>query len=104
MLYGIYRPGTPEELRKEWRKLHKPVIARVTVPTRIGGIVRRIGLEVVLPGNTADNTTRTSFLKKIEARHGKAQRVGLMDRGIPTEAVLEQMRASDPPRGRAGQT
>ena len=51
----------------------------------------------VLPGNTADNTTRTGFLEQIEARYGKAQRVWLMDRGIPTEAVLEQMRASDPP-------
>jgi len=51
----------------------------------------------VLPGNTADNTTLKGFLEKIESRYGKAQRVWLMDRGIPTEAVLEQMRASDPP-------
>ena len=51
----------------------------------------------VLPGNTADNTTLKSFLEKIEARYGQARRVWLMDRGIPTEAVLEQMRASDPP-------
>ena len=51
----------------------------------------------VLPGNTADNTTLKSFLEKIEARYGKARRVWLMDRGIPTEAVLEQMRQSDPP-------
>ena len=51
----------------------------------------------ILPGNTADHTTLKSFLEKIEARYGKARRVWLMDRGIPTEAVLEQMRASDPP-------
>ena len=51
----------------------------------------------VLPGNTVDNTTLKSFLEKIAARYGKAQRVWLMDRGIPTEAVLEQMRARDPP-------
>ena len=42
----------------------------------------------VLPGNTVDNTTLKSFPEKIEARHGKARRVWLMDRGIPTEAVL----------------
>lgn len=30
-------------------------------------------------------------------RSDKAQRIWLMDRGIPTEAVLEQMRTSDPP-------
>lgn len=51
----------------------------------------------VLPGNTADNTTLKSFLEKIAARYGQARRVWLMGRGIPTEAVLEQMRASDPP-------
>jgi transposase len=37
------------------------------------------------------------FLEKIEKLHGKAQRVWVMDRGIPTEEVLEQMRTSDPP-------
>ena len=51
----------------------------------------------VLPGNTADNTTLKGFLARIERQYGKARRVWLMDRGIPTEEVLEQMRASDPP-------
>lgn len=51
----------------------------------------------VLPGNTADSTTLRSFLAKIERQYGKAQRIWCMDRGIPTEAVLEEMRASDPP-------
>ena len=51
----------------------------------------------VLAGNTADNTTLPGFLKKIEAQYGKAERIWVMDRGIPTEAVLQQMRESDPP-------
>jgi len=51
----------------------------------------------VLSGNTADKTTLADFLKKIEERYGKASRLWLMDRGIPTEQTLEQMRASDPP-------
>lgn len=51
----------------------------------------------VLAGNTADNTTLKDFLVRIERQYGKAQRIWLMDRGIPTEAVLEQMRTSDPP-------
>lgn len=51
----------------------------------------------VLAGNTADNTTLKDFLARIERQYGKAQRIWLMDRGIPTEAVLEQMRTSDPP-------
>jgi transposase len=51
----------------------------------------------VLPGNTADSTTLRDFLARIERQYGKARRVWVMDRGIPTEATLEQMRDSDPP-------
>lgn len=51
----------------------------------------------VLPGNTADKTTLRMFLQKIETQYGKAERVWVMDRGIPTEDVLEEMRAADPP-------
>ncbi len=51
----------------------------------------------VLPGNTADSKTLRAFLDKIESQYGKARRVWVMDRGVPTEEVLAQMRASDPP-------
>src|SRR3984957_17856701 len=51
----------------------------------------------VLPGNTSDKTTLRSFLAKIEAQYGKAQRIWVMDRGIPTEEVLAEMRHADPP-------
>lgn len=51
----------------------------------------------VLAGNTADRTTLRGFLKKIEEEYGKAERIWVMDRGIPTEEVLEEMRAGDPP-------
>ena len=51
----------------------------------------------VLPGNTADSKTLRTFLGKIEQHYGKARRVWVMDRGVPTEAVLAEMRASDPP-------
>ena len=51
----------------------------------------------VLAGNTSDKTTLGDFLKKIETRYGKASRIWLMDRGIPTEEVLKQMRQSEPP-------
>jgi transposase len=50
-----------------------------------------IGHEV-LPGNTLDKTTLRFFLDKIELIYGKARRVWVMDRGIPTEEVLWQMR------------
>jgi hypothetical protein len=51
----------------------------------------------VLPGNTADSKTLRDFLAKIERQYGKARRVWVMDRGVPTEEVLAEMRASDPP-------
>lgn len=51
----------------------------------------------VLPGNTSDKTTLRDFLGKIESQYGKAQRIWVMDRGIPTEEVLAQMRQSAPP-------
>jgi hypothetical protein len=51
----------------------------------------------VMPGNTSDKTTLKEFLAKIEKQYGKAQRVWVMDRGIPTEEVLAEMRASQPP-------
>ncbi len=51
----------------------------------------------VMPGNTSDKTTLKGFLEKIEKQYGKAQRIWVMDRGIPTEETLAQMRQSDPP-------
>jgi Transposase DDE domain len=51
----------------------------------------------VLPGNTADCKTLRMFLDRIEQQYGRARRIWVMDRGIPTEAVLAEMRASDPP-------
>ena len=49
----------------------------------------------VMEGNTSDRTTLRGFLEKIESNYGKARRVWVMDRGIPTEEVLEEMRSSD---------
>jgi transposase len=51
----------------------------------------------VMDGNTSDKTTLQGFLAKIESMYGKAERVWVMDRGIPTEAVLKEMREADPP-------
>jgi transposase len=46
----------------------------------------------VMNGNTADCSTLRDFLNKIETMYGKARRVWVMDRGIPTEAILKEMR------------
>ena len=51
----------------------------------------------VLVGNTLDKHTLTDALAKIEAQYGKAGRLWVMDRGIPTAETLALMRASEPP-------
>ena len=48
-----------------------------------------------MDGNTSDKTTLRGFLAKIEELYGKARRVWLMDRGVPTEAVLQEMRQTE---------
>ncbi|MGB9612548.1 MAG: IS1634 family transposase [Bryobacteraceae bacterium] len=75
---GCSRDGRPDFLQL--------VIALVVTP---GGFP--LAYEV-MSGNTADSTTLRSFLTKIEPTYGKARRVWVMDRGIPSEAVLEEMR------------
>lgn len=63
----------------------------------------------VMPGNTADKTTLPAFLRRIEKQYGNVNRLWLMDRGIPTEDGLSQMRAAGAfylvgtPRGRLSQ-
>jgi transposase len=51
----------------------------------------------VLPGDTFDQTTLKDVLEKIQTLYGKIRRIWIMDRGIPTEEVLEHMRQSEPP-------
>jgi len=49
----------------------------------------------VMNGNTSDHATLPGFLKKIEDTYGKARRVWVMDRGIPSEAILKDMRTAE---------
>ena len=46
----------------------------------------------VMDGNTSEHKTLKPFLEHIEKTYGKARRVWVMDRGIPTEAILREMR------------
>ena len=48
----------------------------------------------VMAGNTSEKTTLRDFLDRIESMYGEARRVWLMDRGIPTEAMLREMRTT----------
>jgi hypothetical protein len=47
----------------------------------------------VYPGNTRDTATLEGFLDRIEKQYGRFRRTWLMDRGIPTENMLEKMRS-----------
>src|SRR5450755_3884954 len=78
--YGYSRDGKPN--------CKQVVIALVMTPTGLP-----IAYEV-MDGNTSDKTTLRGFLDKVETMYGKARRVWLMDRGIPTEALLKEMRES----------
>jgi transposase len=51
----------------------------------------------VMAGNTSEKTTLKAFLDKIEKQYGRAKRVWVMDRGIPTEEQLKEMREAVPP-------
>jgi len=78
--YGYSRDGKPN--------CKQVVIALVMTPTSLPMAYE------VMDGNTSDKSTLRVFLDKIEGMYGKARRIWLMDRGIPTEAILTEMRTS----------
>ena len=90
-------PLDEEDMRRHgYSRDHRPDCVQIVIAL----VVTPEGLPLayeVLPGNTADSTTLRAFLARIERQYGKARRVWCMDRGIPTEAVLAEMRASEPP-------
>ena len=91
-------PPFPEgdKRRFGYSRDHRPDCVQVVIAL----VVTPDGLPLayeLMSGNTADKTTLRAFLARIERQYGKAQRTWLMDRGIPTEAVLAEMRAADPP-------
>lgn len=46
----------------------------------------------VMDGNTSDRSTLRGFLDQMEKTYGKAKRMWVMDRGIPSEEILQEMR------------
>jgi hypothetical protein len=85
-----------DKRRHGYSRDHRPDCVQIVIAL----IVTPDGLPLayeVMPGNTNDSTTLRGFLARIEAQYGRAERIWCMDRGVPTEAVLEEMRAADPP-------
>ena len=46
----------------------------------------------VLPGNANDRGTQMPFIRRLEEKYGKIGSLWLMDRGVPSEETLEEMR------------
>jgi DDE family transposase len=96
--YFEANPPFPEndKRRHGYSRDHRPDCVQVVIAL----VVTPEGLPLayeVMPGNTRDSSTLRCFLARIERQYGKARRIWLMDRGIPTEGVLAEMRTSDPP-------
>src|SRR3954467_15654465 len=96
--YFEAEPPFPEgdKRRFGYSRDHRPDCVQVVIAL----VVTPDGLPLayeVLSGNTSDKTTLRDFLAGIERKYGRARRVWLMDRGIPTEEVLAEMRRADPP-------
>jgi hypothetical protein len=98
-LTSTYFEGTAEDIPKAtygYSRDHRGDCRQVVLAL----VVTPEGLPLayeVLPGNTPDKQTLKDFLARIEALHGQADRIWIMDRGIPTEEQLAELRASDPP-------
>jgi hypothetical protein len=91
-------PPLDEQSKRQfgYSRDHRPDCVQVVIALVITPEGFPLAYEV-LAGNTADNTTLREFLTRIERQYGKARRIWLCDRGVPTEEVLQEMRASDPP-------
>jgi len=91
-------PPFPDDDKRRYgySRDHRPDFVQVVIALVVTPEGRPLAYEI-MAGNTADSTTLRGFLDRIERQYGKARRVWVMDRGIPTEAVLEVMRQADPP-------
>jgi transposase len=93
-LTSTYLEGEGEEIPKAKRgysRDHRPDCLQVVIALVITPEGFPLAYEV-MDGNTSDRTTLRGFLERIETSYGKARRVWVMDRGIPTEALLTEMR------------
>lgn len=90
-------PADDEDKRRHgYSRDHRPDCVQVVIALVVTPQGFPLAYEV-LAGNTRDCTTLADFLARVERQYGKARRVWCMDRGVPTEEVLAQMRAADPP-------
>jgi transposase len=82
-----------DKRRHGYSRDHRPDCVQVVIALVVTPEGFPLAYEV-MAGNTTDNATLRGFLEKIERLYGKAERIWVMDRGIPTEEVLGEMRSS----------
>lgn len=85
----------PSRKETPWLKVLKTLVVYRLIALIVTPDGLPIGYEV-MRGNTSDKTTLRGMLKKISCQYGKERRTWIMDRGIPTEEALQEMRAADP--------
>lgn len=97
-LTSTYFEGEAEQIpraKRGYSRDHRPDCLQIIIALVITPEGFPLAYEV-LDGNSSDRTTLRGFLERIENSYGRARRVWVMDRGIPTEALLAEMR--DPSR------
>jgi transposase len=97
-LTSTYFEGEAEENPKAQRgysRDHRPDCKQVVIALVVTPEGFPLAYET-LPGNTQDKTTLLDCVQNIEVKYGKAERIWIMDRGIPTEAQLQEIRQKYP--------
>jgi hypothetical protein len=97
-LTSTYFEGEAEENPKAQRgysRDHRPDCKQIVIALVVTPEGFPLAYET-LPGNTQDKTTLLECVAQIEAKYGKADRIWIMDRGIPTEAQLDEIRQTYP--------
>jgi transposase len=95
-LTSTYFEGQAQDIKKArygYSRDHRPDCKQVVLALVVTPEGFPVGYEI-MNGNTLDKETLPQFMERIERLYGKAQRVWLMDRGIPTDDQLTALRAS----------
>jgi transposase len=97
-LTSTYFEGEAEQNPKAQRgysRDHRPDCKQVVIALVVTPEGFPLAYET-LPGNTLDKQTLLGCVEKIQARYGTAERIWIMDRGIPTEAQLQEIQQKYP--------
>jgi transposase len=83
--------GGVEKAARGYSRDHRPDCAQIVIAMLVTPEGFPLTYEV-FEGNRADVTTLEVLLEQVEARHGRARRVWIFDRGLVSEANLQKLR------------